>query len=243
MNENEKITFEIDGKVCYAQPGQLLIDAAKDNGEYIPSLCHVEDLKPAGSCRICNVKVNGRNMTACTTPVTRGMVVENDISELNELRKAIIEVLFVSGNHFCPACEKSGNCELQALAYRYRMMVPRFPYEFPVKGVEARGNHLFHDRNRCILCKRCIRSVEKDGKAVFAFNSRGGERLHVAMDIELAAQLTEEEAQEAMDICPVGAILKKEQGFRVPIGERKFDKHPIGSEIEKNNKYRIEFHE
>jgi len=93
------------------------------------------------------------------------------------------------------------------------------------------------------MCKRCIRSVKKDGKAVFAYNGRGGEHLHVAMDIELATQLTEEEALEAMDICPVGAILKKEQGFQVPIGERKFDKNPIGSEIEENNKYRIEYHE
>ena len=233
MNDNEKLTFEIDGKTCYAYPGQLLIDAAKENGVFIPSLCHIEGLKPAGSCRICNVKVNGRNMTACTTPVTEGIVVENDIPELNDLRKAIIEMLFVSGNHFCPSCEKSGNCELQALAYRYQMMVPRFPYEFPVKGVEARGNYLFHDRNRCILCKRCIRSVTKDGKNVFAYQGRGGEHLHVVMDIELAAQLTEAEAQAAMDICPVGAIIKKGQGFHVPIGERKFDRKPIGSEIEK----------
>ena len=67
---------------------------------------------------------------------------------------------------------------------------------------------------------------------MFAYNGRGGEHLHVCMDVELASQLTEEEAQEAMDICPVGAIIKKEQGFRVPIGERKFDKAPIGSEIE-----------
>jgi [NiFe] hydrogenase diaphorase moiety small subunit len=232
MNNNEKIKFEIDGQTCYARPGQSIIDAAKENGVYIPSLCHVEGVKPAGSCRICNVKVNGRNMTACTTPVNEGMVVENSIPELDELRKAIIEVLFVSGNHFCPSCEKSGNCELQALAYRYQMMVPRFPYEFPVKGVEARGNYLYHDRNRCILCKRCIRTVTKEGKNVFAYRGRGGEHLHVVMDLELAAQLTEEEAQEAMDICPVGAILKKEEGYRVPIGERKFDKSPIGSDIE-----------
>ena len=234
MKKNEKITFEIDSKTCSAQPGQSLIDAGKDNGVYIPSLCHVEGVKPSGSCRVCNVKVNGRNMTACTTPVADGMVVENNTPELNDLRKAIIEVLFVSGNHFCPSCEKSGNCELQALAYRYRMMVPRFPHEFPIKGVDARPDHIFHDRNRCILCKRCIRTVTKDGKVVFAFNSRGGEHLHVVMDVDLASQLTEAEAQEAMDICPVGAILKKEQGYRVPIGERKFDKLPIGSDIEKN---------
>lgn len=232
MNKNEKLTFEIDGKTCYAEPGQSIIDAAKGNGVFIPSLCHVEDLEPAGSCRICNVKVNGRNMTACTTPVADGMVVENNTAELNELRKAIVEVLFVSGNHFCPSCEKSGNCDLQALAYRFQMMVPRFSYEFPIKGVDATSDHIFHDRNRCIMCKRCIRGITKNGKHVFAFHGRGGEHLHVVLDKELASKLTEEEAQEAMDICPVGAILKKGQGYQVPIGQRKYDKMPIGTDIE-----------
>lgn len=233
MNKKEKLYFEIDGKPCYADEGQSIIDAAKANGVFIPSLCHVEGVKAAGSCRICNVKVNGRVMTACTTPVEDGMVVENEIQELDDLRKAIIEVLFVSGNHFCPSCEKSGNCELQALAYRYQMMVPRFPYEFPLKDVDASAEFIFHDRNRCVLCKRCIRTVTKDGKHVFAYRGRGGEHLHVAMDNELASKLTEKEAQDAMEICPVGAILRKEQGYLVPIGERKFDKTPIGSDIEK----------
>lgn len=224
--------FEIDGKTCLAEEGQSIIDAAAANGVFIPSLCHIEGIKPAGSCRICNVKVNGRNMTACTTPVAEGMVVENDIPELNDLRKAIIEALFVTGNHFCPSCEKSGNCELQALAYRYQMMVPRFPYAFPVKGVNASAEYIFHDQNRCILCKRCIRNILKDGKHVFAFRNRGGEHLEVVFDDQLASQLSEQEAQEAMEICPVGAILKKEQGYIVPIGERRFDKVPIGSDLE-----------
>jgi [NiFe] hydrogenase diaphorase moiety small subunit len=233
MSQNGKIKFIIDGKECYTEPGRSIIDAAKDNGVFIPSLCHVDGMKPAGSCRICNVNVNGRNMTACTTPVSEGMTIENETPALNEMRKAIIEVLFVAGNHFCPACEKSGNCELQALAYRYQMMVPRFPYEFPMKGVNAESKYIYHDRNRCIMCKRCIRSVIKDGKNVFAFNSRGGKHLHVDMDVELANQLTEQEAQDAMDVCPVGAILKKEKGYDSPIGERKYDKSPIGSDIEK----------
>jgi [NiFe] hydrogenase diaphorase moiety small subunit len=230
---NEKIKFMIDGKECYATPGQTIIDAAKDCNVYIPSLCHVEGVKPAGSCRICNVKVNGRYMTACTTPVSEGMEVENDTEEINEVRKTILEVLFVAGNHFCPACEKSGNCELQALAYRYKMMVPRFKYEFPVKGVDAESTYIYHDRNRCVLCKRCIRTVQKDGKNVFAYQNRGGEHLQVVIDHELANQLNEEEALEAMEICPVGAILKKERGYYSPIGRRKFDNAPIGSDIEK----------
>lgn len=229
---SEKVKFIIDGKPCVADKGMNLVDAAKANGIYIPTLCHLEGVIPAGSCRICNVKINGRPMTACTTEVAEGIVVENNTTELNELRKIIVETLFVSGNHFCPACEKSGNCELQALAYRYLMMVPRFPYEFEDKKVEATPAKLYIDRNRCILCKRCVRSIkDKDGKSIFAFRKRGY-KAEINIDVELANKMTDEEAQHAMDNCPVGSILKKERGYVVPIGSRKFDKKPIGSDIE-----------
>jgi [NiFe] hydrogenase diaphorase moiety small subunit len=230
---SDKIKFILDDKVCAATPGQTIMEAAVANGVFIPSLCYLDGIKPAGSCRICNVKVNGRFMTACTTPVAEGMVVENTSTDIEEMRKAIIEVMFVAGNHFCPACEKSGNCELQALGYRYRMMVPRFPYEFPVKGVDAGSKFIYHDRNRCIMCKRCVRTVLKDGKHVFAFSRRGGLHLRVVMDHELADQLTEQEALQAMEICPVGAIIKKERGYYSPIGQRKYDSEPIGTEVEK----------
>ncbi|MBN1186708.1 MAG: (2Fe-2S)-binding protein [Bacteroidales bacterium] len=226
------IKFKIDGKECVAKEGQTLLDAATDNGVYIPYLCHMRDVIPAGSCRICNVRVNGRPMTACTTPVSEGMEVENDVQDLHDLRKAIIEVLFISGNHYCPACEKSGNCELQALAYRYLMMVPRFPYLYPVKEVDPDTPKIYIDRNRCILCKRCVRTIKtEDGKSVFAYKGRG-HNLQINIDKELASQFTDEMAEKAMANCPVGSILKKEKGYYQPIGARKFDKSPIGSEVE-----------
>ena len=225
---SEKIKFTIDGKECLADKGQNVLDAALDNGVYIPFLCHVRGVKQAGSCRVCNVKVAGRTMTACTTPVAPGMEVENETAELTDLRKAIIEALFVEGNHFCPACEKSGNCELQALAYKFEMMVPRFPYEFPQKAIDADNDKIMIERNRCILCKRCVRSFQDDqGRSYFAFNKRGHE-LEIKIDQEVAANLTDEKAQEIMDTCPVGALLKKEKGFDEPIGTRKFDKTHIG---------------
>lgn len=232
---SDKIKFTIDGKSCAAKRGSNLVDAAKENGVYIPTLCHLEGVKPAGSCRICNVRINGRYMTACTTQVADGMVIENNIPEIQELRKIIIETLFVSGNHFCPACEKSGNCELQALGYRYQMMVPRFPLEFEEKVVDANADKLYIDRNRCVLCKRCIRSVKsKDGKSIFAIKGRG-HKAEINIDHELANQLTDEEALEVMNVCPVGSILRKERGYIEPIGTRKFDNKPIGSEIEQTN--------
>jgi [NiFe] hydrogenase diaphorase moiety small subunit len=172
-------------------------------------------------------------MAACTQPVTEGMAVENEVADLEDMRKALVEMLFVEGNHFCPSCEKSGNCELQALGYRYRLTAPRFPYLWPGRAVDAAAPFLMLEHNRCIQCRRCVQAVKaKDGRKVFAAVERGG-RVSIEVDGPLAAKLTEAEARAAMDLCPVGAILKKRTGFAVPIGKRKYDHEPIGSEVGK----------
>ncbi len=233
---SEKVNFTIDGKTLTGEKGRFIVDVAAEQGVYIPTLCHMKGEKPAGSCRICTVKVNGRAMAACTTPLEANMVIENNTPELAELRKVIVELLFVEGNHFCPSCEKSGNCELQAMGYRYQMMVPRFNYNFPYREVDASTPKIYLDRNRCIFCKKCVRAIkDPQGKNIFAFRNRGA-HLEINMDLTLAAKMSDEQAKAAMDICPVGAILKKEIGFNVPIGQRKYDKVPIGSEIEKLSK-------
>jgi [NiFe] hydrogenase diaphorase moiety small subunit len=134
---NQIVKFTIDGIECMTSKGQYLVDAAKENGIFIPTLCNYPGIKPKGSCRVCTVKVNGRLMTACTTPVTEGMDVENHSETIDSLRKQIIELFFVEGNHFCPACEKGGSCELQALAYRYKILAPRYPYAFPQRQIDA----------------------------------------------------------------------------------------------------------
>ncbi|PKP54184.1 MAG: NADP oxidoreductase [Bacteroidetes bacterium HGW-Bacteroidetes-1] len=225
------IKFKIDGVECMAEAGTYIIEAAKKNGVYIPTLCNMPNLKPKGSCRICTVKINGRLMTSCTTPVADGMEIESTSAEISELRKSIIELLFVSGNHFCPSCEKSGNCELQALGYLYQMMVPRFPFDFPVKGIDASSPKIIKDQNRCILCKRCIKSIkDAEDRSFFAFRGRGN-HLEVVLDAELASTMTDAQAEEAMRNCPVGSIIVKEKGFAIPIGKRKFDHNPIGSNV------------
>ena len=111
-------------------------------------------------------------MTACTTPVAEGMNIENEIKDISELRKSIIELLFVEGNHFCPACEKSGNCELQALGLSVsECWYPGFPYQFPVRRVDASHPKIIKDQNRCILCKRCIRAItDENGQEHFCLS-------------------------------------------------------------------------
>ncbi len=228
----KEITFTIDGKKCTAEEGTYLAEAARQNNVFIPTLCNLRGLPPKGSCRVCTVNVNGKLMTSCTTRIFEGMEVVNETVQINDLRKSIVEMMFVEGNHICPTCEKSGKCELQALAYRYKMDVPRFPYLFPRRSIDSSHPKILKDHNRCILCKRCIRGVkDQNGKSIFTFLNRGHET-KIYVDPDLAEHLTDELADRAVEICPVGAIMRKGTGFETPIGERKFDRKPIGAEVE-----------
>jgi [NiFe] hydrogenase diaphorase moiety small subunit len=165
------------------------------------------------------------------------MIVENDTEEVCELRRHLIEMLFVEGNHYCMFCEKSGNCELQAVAYRLGMTAPRFPYQFPERDVDASHPDILIDHNRCILCARCVRaSRDLDGKHVFGFVGRGPHK-RVAVNAEARLADTDVNVTDrAISLCPVGAILRKRVGYTIPVGKRLYDHEPIGSDIERKRK-------
>ncbi len=231
---SDMIKFTIDGVEVTGKPGQTILEAADDAGVYIPRLCYMKGLVPHGSCRVCTVIVNGRPQNACTQPIAEGTVVENNTPELKEHRKAIIDMLFVEGNHFCMFCEKSGNCELQAMAYRLGITIPQFPYQFPNCEIDFSHPDIFIDRNRCILCGRCVNtSKDKDGKGVFEFVGRGTHK-QIAVNAEKLADTDAKVTDKAMEVCPVGTLLKKRIGYAVPIGQRLYDKKPIGSDIEES---------
>jgi [NiFe] hydrogenase diaphorase moiety small subunit len=230
--EQGLIRFTLDGVAVPAKEGQSIVEAARDNGVYVPTLCDYKSLPPAGTCRVCTVRAGGRVVAGCITPVTHGLVVESESDELSDLRKGLIEMLFVEGNHMCPSCEKSGNCQLQALAYRYRMDVPRFPFSFTNRAVDASLPHLILEHNRCIQCLRCVRGVKsRGGRDIFGFKNRG-RTIEIAVDTTVPDALTEATAQRAMDICPVGALLKKGPHYQTPIGQRTYDETPIGDNVD-----------
>ena len=226
---SDGLRFTLDGREVPAEPGETIIDAADRAGIYIPRLCHKPGLEPFGGCRICTVRANGRAVAACTHPVSADMVVESDVEDLNAHRKVLLEMLFVEGNHFCMSCEKSGNCELQALGYRFAISAPRFELQFPVRKVDASHPDILIDHNRCILCARCVRaSRDLDKKEVFGFVGRGP---HKRIAVSSGARLRDTDADvtdQALDACPVGALLRKREGFVVPVGRRLYDTTPIG---------------
>lgn len=227
---SETITFTLDGAEVRGEPGQTIMQAADKAGVYIPRLCAHRELAPFGGCRVCTVLVNGRPQAACTQPIAQGIVVESDTEKVSQLRRELIEMLFVEGNHFCMFCEKSGNCELQALAYRFGITAPKHPYLFPKREVDASHPDIFLDRNRCVLCARCVRaSRDLDGKSVFHFAGRGPQK-QISVNAEARLADTDADAaDQAVALCPVGAILRKRVGYALPIGQRLYDHEPIGS--------------
>ena len=226
----EENVFNLDGQVIPFQEGDTIMDAAMRAGVYIPHLCHNPEFTPHGSCKLCTVKVNGRNCSACTFPAAANQTVFNNTDELNEIRLTLTQMLFVEGNHFCPSCEKSGNCQLQGVGYELGMLDTHFPLFYPQRQVDASHPDILLDRDRCILCSLCVRaSRDADGKNVFAISGRGIQsQLVVNAESGLLEDTDLSADDRAAHICPVGAIIVKRHGFEAPIGERLFDHQTVG---------------
>lgn len=219
-------TFSLDGREVPFSQGQSVLQAALAAGIEVPHLCAHPEFKPHGSCRVCTVKVNGRPMASCTLPAQQGLEVENDTPSLRELRQGLVQLLFVEGNHFCPSCEKSGDCKLQSVGYQLEVLTPQFAQLFPDRPVDASHPDLLLDFNRCILCELCVRaSAEVDGRHVFALSGRGlSKHLIVNAESGRLADTSIAATDTAVSVCPVGVILKKGRGFLVPIGQRTSDR-------------------
>ncbi len=232
-------TITIDGKDIPFDEGQTIIEAATAADIYIPHLCHNPDYEPHGSCKLCTVKVNGRNCSACTFPAMEGQDIINLSKELTDDRRKITQMLFVEGNHFCPSCEKSGNCQLQGIAYHLNMLDNHFPHFFADREMDVSHPDLLIDHNRCIFCNLCVRaSQQEDGKNVFAISSRGiNKRLIINSKSGKLKDSDIDVNDCAAHICPTGAILIKRTGYLVPIGQRVYDHRQIDQiALEKESK-------
>ena len=227
MNANK--TFKLDGKTISFENGDTIIDAALRAGEYIPHLCHNPEFTPNGSCRVCIVNVNGKQVSACTQPAMENIDVDNASDEIMSQRRALLQMLFVEGNHVCPGCEKSGACQLQAVAYYTNMLSPHFTHFFPQRSLDASHPDTVIDFNRCILCELCVRaSRDVDHKNVFAIDGRGiNSHLIINSSSGKLGDSAFSTSDKAAHVCPVGAILSKQGAYEKPIGERLYDKQPI----------------
>jgi NADH dehydrogenase/NADH:ubiquinone oxidoreductase subunit G len=224
-SRESRVKFTVDGKNQNAAAGANLLEVLKQNGINVPSLCWDPGIEPSlGTCRVCIVRKNGRDVTGCTQVIEAGDEILVHTPELANLRKGVTELLFSEGNHFCPGCEKSGDCSLQKAGYDQGITHSRFPYKFTHFELDYRGKHLLLERNRCIHCKRCTDLfVDDHGRKVFRFTGKG-HKTCVEMDLNLEADMSLHKKREAVELCPTGAIIMKGRGFDRPIGSRKLDK-------------------
>lgn len=219
--------FHLDEQRIPFQPGQTLMQAAQAAGAYLPHLCYHEGLTPHGSCRLCIVEIDGQIRAACTTPASAGLHVRS--AALDPQRRQLVELLFADGNHFCPTCETSGNCQLQALAYDLGMSHYTFAPLNPHRTNDGSHPDLFIEQDRCIFCALCVRAArQQDHKDVFGLGGRGTHTyLFAQADSGQLADTALRATDQAAHICPVGCILPKQGHYRIPIGQRLYDTQPI----------------
>lgn len=202
----------IDGKQVVFEQGKTILEVARDNDVYIPSLCYHYKTGQAGKCRICLVDVDGMRglQTACTTVASEGMALKTDTEEIREAQKMIVNLLIANGQHNCLSCEANGVCELQDAAYHLGIETPAFFIETDQPEIDESSEMIVIDHRKCIQCGRCI---EADNNMVvqevlgFGFRAL---KTKVMCDEDLPmGQSSCVQCGECSQICPVGAILDK----------------------------------
>ena len=216
----ETVTLTIDGRPVTVEKGKTVLQAAIENGIKVPYYCYHPGLGIDGSCRVCIVKIEkmAKLQTSCSTPVADGMVVVTQTPDVVEARASVFEFLLINHPLDCPVCDKGGECPLQDFSYSFgpnesRMEFPR--RVFDGEGVKADvdfGPTLMLNRNRCILCTRCVRFMrEVDSDAQIGIADRGYGSEIATFEEEGVHSLL---SGNLMDVCPVGAITTRDYRFK-----------------------------
>ncbi len=207
------ITLKISGVEFQAKEGTTVLDLARANDIFIPTLCSFKGLSNVGACRLCMIEIRGvpRLLPACATFVSEGMDITVDSARLAKYRKMILELLFAERNHVCAACVSNGHCELQSLAQRLGVDHTRYPYRYPVYKFDASHAKFNYDANRCILCTRCMRACEEvEGARTWNVMGRG---INSVMVTDLHQPWGQSPSctacSKCVHVCPTGALSEK----------------------------------
>lgn len=205
-------TLTINDEMISAREGETILIAAQEANIHIPTLCYLEGVTAVAACRLCIVEIEGssRPQPACVTQAVEGMVVRTNTDKLQEYRRMAVEMLFAEGNHICAVCVANENCELQDMAVEVGMEHSRFPYQFPARDLDISHPMFGLDRNRCILCTRCVRVCDEiEGAHVWDVASRGGKSFIVSgMNQPWGEVEACTSCGKCVEACPTGALFR-----------------------------------
>ncbi|ANA39281.1 molybdopterin-dependent oxidoreductase [Geobacter anodireducens] len=209
------VTLTIDDKQVTVPKDATIFDAAKQAGIRIPILCHDKKLHPFGGCRMCLVEVEqmkGRQIPACTTPVTEGMIVRTMTDEIVKARKMVLELLLLKHPIDCPVCDAAGDCDLQNLTYEYGVDTNRFTDEKFNWQIDYVNPLIERDMNRCVHCGKCARICDEIVSfGAYSFISRG---IEAKIGTEFDGPLNCEFCGSCVSVCPVGALISRPFKFK-----------------------------
>jgi NADH-quinone oxidoreductase subunit G len=216
----DSVTLTIDGRRVTVDKGKTVLQAAIESGITVPYYCYHPGIGIDGSCRVCIVKIEKmpKLQTACSTVCTEGMMVETRTDEVNAARAGVFEFLLINHPLDCPVCDKGGECPLQDFSYTFgpdqsRMEFPRRVFDGEgVKGDVDFGPTLMLNRQRCILCTRCVRFMrDVEGDAQINIVDRGyGSEIATFQEEGVHSLIS----GNLMDVCPVGAITTRDYRFK-----------------------------
>lgn len=209
----EMVNLKINGMPVSVPKGYTILEAAKEIGIKIPTLCFLKEINEIGACRICVVEVKGaRSLVAsCVYPVNEGMEVFTNTNKVRESRKTTIELILSNHNRNCLSCVRSGSCELQTLSYEYGVEdAGRFDGFNPTFKKDVSSEHLVRDPEKCILCRRCVAACENQKVAVIGANDRGFDtNIGCAFNKDLGDVACISCGQCIVN-CPTGALTEKD---------------------------------
>ena len=217
---DKMINLKIDGVAVSVPDGTTILEAARQAGINVPTLCYLKDLNQIGACRICVVEANEgrgfRTVASCVYPVTEGMEVKTNSVAVQKSRKMTLELLLSTHDRKCLSCVRSDNCEFQKLCRDYGIEDEgKFDGEKPHYELDASSAHMIRDNNKCVLCRRCVAACKAQHVAVIGTNDRGIDtNISTGFGLPLA-DVGCVSCGQCIVACPTGALREKDDTDKV----------------------------